>query len=55
MNDLQSKNASLNTELKVLKNEVAKLKKPVVTKATKPTTKKVVKKVVKKKWWLFDI
>lgn len=49
LNDLQSKNASLNTELKVLKNEVAKLKKPVVTKATKPTTKKVVKKVVKKK------
>ena len=49
LNDLQSKNASLNTELKVLKNEVAKLKKPVVTKATKPTTKKVVKKVMKKK------
>lgn len=49
LNDLQSKNASLNTELKVLKNEVAKLKKPVVTKATKPTTKKVIKKVVKKK------
>lgn len=50
LNDLQSKNVSLNTELKVLKNEVAKLKKPVVAKAvTKAPTKKVVKKVVKKK------
>lgn len=48
LNDLQNKNASLNTELKVLKNEVAKLKKPVVTKA-KPATKKVVQKVTKKK------
>lgn len=48
LNDLQNKNASLNTELKVLKNEVAKLKKPVVAKA-KPVTKKVVKKVTKKK------
>lgn len=42
LNDLQSKNASLNTELKVLKNEVAKLKKPV-TATKKATSKKVVK------------
>lgn len=42
LNDLQSKNASLNTELKVLKNEIAKIKKPV------PANKKVVK-VIKKR------
>lgn len=45
LNDLQSKNASLNIELKTLKAEISKLKKPVATKKVvkvtkKPTTKK---------------
>lgn len=40
LNDLQSKNASLNTELKTLRNEMTKLKKPVVKTITKKTSRK---------------
>lgn len=49
LDDLQSKNASLNAELKTLRNEIAKLKKPVIAKPTNKKVVKVIKKTTKKK------